>query len=576
MRATATTTPSKSREFIPPSMDLQDWAELKVYYDNLLDRQIGSAADLEQWIQDRNDLDAAISETFAWCYIHITVDSSDDKAMELYQHAVQELSPRIASCEDDLNRKLVNSPFINQLPKPYYNIYLRNIQNAVDLFRQQNIPLATDVQLRSKEHGRIFSEMTIGVNGRQMTLQKAGALLEETDRICRENVYHKINQRILQDTSSLEALFNDLLAKRHQIALNAGYENFRDYKFRELGRFDYTVEQCLDFHESIQHEVLPLVDELNEYRQNTLGLGKLRPWDLHVDTSGQAPLRPFSDTDELVDKSIQCLTELHPFFGKVISIMKEMGHLDLDSRKGKRPGGYNMPLMITGVPFIFMNATHTLNDMRTFLHESGHAIHSYLTKDQQLAVYKRVPSEVAELAAMTMELLTMDHWDMFFSDAEDLRRAKIAQLENVLKVLPWIATIDKFQHWLYTHPNHTSEERRQKWMEMLRQFSSDIVDSEGLEHYSEYIWHKQLHIFEVPFYYIEYGMAQLGAIAIWKRFREEPEQAIRDYINALKLGYTKPIHEIYATAGIAFDFSREYVAELGAFVKHELHKLIHD
>lgn len=574
MRATATTTQREVEKFLPASFKLTDWATLKIYYDNLLERSIGSVAELESWIKDRNDLDSAISEAFSWRYIRITVDSGDQKANELYQYAVQELSPRIASCEDDLNRKLVNSPFVNELDPLKYRIYLRNLKNAVNLFRRENIPLATNVQLRSKEHGRIFSEMTIGVNGRQMTLQKAGTLLEETDRNCRENVYHKINQRILQDTNSLEELFDDLLKKRHQIALNAGYENFRDYKFRELGRFDYTVEECLDFHESIQYEILPLVDELNEYRQNTLGLGKLRPWDLHVDTSGQAPLRPFTDTNELVEKSIKCLSKLDPMFGEVIATMKKMGHLDLDSRKGKRPGGYNMPLMITGIPFIFMNATHALNDMRTFLHESGHAIHSCLTKDHSLNTHKRVPSEVAELAAMTMELLTMDQWNIFFPDPEDLRRAKIAQLENVLKVLPWIATIDKFQHWLYTHPEHTQKERRETWMKMLRTFSSGIVDSEGLEHYSEYIWHKQLHIFEVPFYYIEYGMAQLGAIAIWKKFRENPKQAINSYVNALSLGYTQPIHQIYATAGISFDFSRKYVAELGAFVKEELNRLL--
>lgn len=574
MRATATTTQLEVEQFLPASFKLTDWATLKIYYNNLLERHIDSVESLEQWIQDRNDLDAAISEAFSWRYIRITVDSGDQEASDLYQYAVQELSPRIIACENKLNRKLVNSPFLRKLHPEKYRIYLRNIKNAVNLFRQENIPLATDVQLRSKEHGRIFSEMTIGVNGRQMTLQKAGTLLEETDRTCRESVYHKINQRILQDTNNLEVLFDDLLKKRHQIAMNAGYDNFRDYKFRELGRFDYTVEECLDFHESIQYEILPLVDELNEYRQSTLGLGKLRPWDLHVDTSGQAPLRPFRDKDELVEKSISCLTRLNPLFGDVINTMKNMGHLDLDSRKGKRPGGYNMPLMLTGVPFIFMNATQTLNDMRTFLHESGHAIHSFLTKDHPLNTHKRVPSEVAELAAMTMELLTMENWDIFFPDPEDLKRARIAQLENVLKVLPWIATIDKFQHWLYTHPDHSKEERRQTWMDMLRTFSSGVVDSEGLEHYSEYIWHKQLHIFEVPFYYIEYGMAQLGAIAIWKKFREAPEQAVQSYIDALKLGYTKPIHQIYATAGISFDFSREYVAQLGAFVKGELHKLL--
>lgn len=256
--------------------------------------------------------------------------------------------------------------------------------------------------------------------------------------------------------------------------------------------------------------------------------------------------------------------------------MRDKGHLDLESRKGKRPGGYNMPLHLSGIPFIFMNATNSLNDMRTLMHESGHAIHSLLTHDYELSSAKRVPSEVAELAAMTMELLSMDHWDIFFENEDDLRRAKIGQLENVLKVLPWIATIDKFQHWIYTNPDHNRSERRATWLKILQDFSSAEVDRSGLQQYSEYLWHKQLHLFEVPFYYVEYGMAQLGAIAIWKKYREEPESAIKQYIEALKMGYTRPIKEIYAEAGINFDFSQEYVSELGKFVKEELVRLMVD
>ena len=358
------------------------------------------------------------------------------------------------------------------------------------------------------------------------------------------------------------------------MAQNAGFDNFRDYKFKALGRFDYSVEDCYNFHDSILNEVLPLVEELNRYRKDTLGLKDLRPWDLNVDTSGKQPLRPFENVQELVNKSIRCLSKVDPFFGESITIMKEMGHLDLESRQGKRPGGYNMPLHLTGVPFIFMNATNSLNDMRTLMHESGHAVHSFLIRDYDLNSAKRVPSEVAELAAMTMELLTMDHWDEFFPDAEDLRRAKISQLENVLKVLPWVATVDKFQHWIYSNPQQSKAERKEKWMEIFNEFSSENVDRSGLEEYSEYLWHKQLHIFEVPFYYIEYGMAQLGAIAIWKQYRENPQRAVQNYINALKLGYTVPISEIYEEAGISFDFSRSYVSELGAFVKAELEKLL--
>ena len=565
---------SHERKFLPREFKLTVWSKVKPYYDDLLKRPVNSVAQLEQWIHDRSELEAFVSESFSWRYINITVDSSNEQATELYEYAVQELLPKIISYENTLNNKLVNSPFVDELDSEKYFIYVRGIRNSVALFREENIPLSTEVQLKSKDYGKIFSEMTIGLDGKQMTLQKAGTLLEEVDRNCRESVFHKINQRILQDTDQLEELFSKLLLKRHRMALNAGFDNFRDFKFRTLGRFDYTAEDCYNFHDSIANQVVPLVEELNRYRKDKLQLHTLRPWDLNVDTSGKAPLRPFENVGELVDKTIVCLSKVHPFFGNAISIMKEMGHLDLESRTGKRPGGYNMPLHLTGVPFIFMNATNSLSDMRTLMHESGHAVHSFLMRDYKLNSAKRVPSEVAELAAMTMELLTMDHWEIFFDNEEDLRRAKISQLENVLKVLPWVATVDKFQHWIYSNPDHDMEDRKQKWMEIFTEFSSRNVDRGGLAHYSEHLWHKQLHIFEVPFYYIEYGMAQLGAIAIWKQYRENPKHAIQNYINALKLGYTKTIGDIYEAAGIAFDFSRSYVGELSAFVKAELEDLL--
>ena len=277
----------------------------------------------------------------------------------------------------------------------------------------------------------------------------------------------------------------------------------------------------------------------------------------------------------MIEKSIQCLSRVDPQFGEIIQIMDEMGHLDLDARQGKRHGGYNMPLQLTGVPFVFMNATNSLSDLRTLMHEGGHAVHSYLTRDYKLKSDKIFPSEVAELAAMTMELLTMEHWDIFFSNEEDLLRAHVYQLEHTLRVLPWIATIDKFQHWVYTNPGHSATERKQSWRRILKEFNANSIDHSGFENYLDHLWHKQLHIFEVPFYYIEYGMAQLGAIAIWKQYRENPQQTVQNYLAALKLGYTKPIGEIYKTAGISFDFSKENVRQLGAFVKSELDNLLY-
>ncbi|MCG8330921.1 MAG: M3 family oligoendopeptidase [Chitinophagales bacterium] len=571
---TATILREEERTFVPREFKVTTWSRLKPYYNELLNRPICSREELEQWLKDKGEMDAVVSEAFSWRYINVTVDSSDERAEELYQYAVQKLAPKITSFENELDRKLVECSFITELDPSKYYIHLRSIRNAVQLFRQENIPLATSIQLKSKEYVKIFSEMTIGVDGKQMTLQKASSLLEATDRDYREAVYHKIHQRLLQDTTHLEDLFDELLKMRHQMAINSGFENFRDFKFRALGRFDYEVQDCCDFHDSIKTEIVPLINELNRHRQQSLQLEQLRPWDLFVDPSGSDPLSPFENIDDLVDKSIICLNRVHPEFGRTLRLMRQKGHLDLDSRQGKRPGGYNMPLHISGLPFIFMNATTSLSDMRTLMHEGGHAVHSYLTRDYKLKTAKRVPSEVAELAAMGMELLTMEHWDIFFENPEDLRRAKIAQLEYVLKVLPWIATIDKFQHWIYTHPEQDQEERKENWLRIMREFNSDEVDHSELEHYAEHLWHKQLHIFEVPFYYIEYGMAQLGAIALWKKYRENPDEAVSNFLGAMKLGYTRNVREIYQTAGIEFNFSREYVSQLGAFVKEELQALL--
>ena len=565
---------SETQAFSPNGSSISSWDELELFYTDLANRPLRSVIDLEKWIQDKSDLDAFIGEAFSWMYIRISLNSQNQKALETYKNAVQHIQPKVASQENLLNKRLVASPFFHLLDEKTYGIYTRKVSNSVDLFCDKNVPITTEVQLKSKEYGRIFSQMTIGMEGRQLTLQKASTLLEEKDRSRRQAVYHKINQRILQDTNKIESLFDVLLDKRHQIALNAGFDNYRDYAFRTLNRFDYTPQDCMDFHQSIAEEVVPLLNELYISRRNSLGLKQLRPWDLHIDAHGKEPLRPYLSMTDFLEKGIACLSRIDPSFGEIIQKMDDMGRIDLESREGKRPGAYNMPLFVSGVPFLFMNARYSLNDLRTLMHESGHAVHSYLTKDLNLSSARSFPSEISELAAMTMELLTLEHWDVFFDREEDLKRAKINQLEMVLKVLPWIAVVDKFQHWLYLNPKHSWEDRKAYWSDLVRSYTSSVVDYSGMEHYVDRLWHKQLHVFEVPFYYIEYGFAQLGAIAIWRKYRETPQKAIAQYKKALKLGYTQPIVSVYKAAGIEFDFSRSYVQQLGAFVREELRALV--
>ncbi|MFI5204314.1 MAG: M3 family oligoendopeptidase, partial [Flavobacteriales bacterium] len=364
-----------------------------------------------------------------------------------------------------------------------------------------------------------------------------------------------------------------LTGLRTHVALNSGFKNFRDYKFQELGRFDYGVKECQDMHESIRSEIVPLVKGFYEERKKTLGFDSLRPWDMEVDITGKKPLHPFSTGNELISKTRAAFTRIHPYFGACIASMSELGHFDLESKANKAPGGYNYPLYETGAPFIFMNAVGTHRDLVTMVHEGGHAVHSFLTHSLELTGFKSFPSEVAELASMGMELISMDTWNEFYLNEEELNRAKREQLEKIISLLPWIATVDKFQHWVYTNPGHSLEDRIKNWKIILNEFSTGVVDHSGYEWAQTHSWQRQLHIFEVPFYYIEYAMAQLGAIALWRNYKTNPEKTVKEYTHALSLGYTKTLPEIYQAAGIRFDFSRAYIRELANFVKTEYEKL---
>ena len=310
-----------------------------------------------------------------------------------------------------------------------------------------------------------------------------------------------------------------------------------------------------------------------EKKKEKLGVDTLRPWDTEAEPEGIQPLKPFNGGNELYEKSVACFEKLNPFFADCLKKMHELKHFDLESRKGKAPGGYNCPLTESGAPFIFMNAAGQMSDVTTMVHEGGHAIHSFLSHNLELSAFKEYPMEIAEVASMAMELFSMNHWESFFDNAEDLKRAKEHQLERTITIFPWIATIDKFQHWVYENPTHTVEERTAKWMEILQEFSTNAIDFSGLEAYRAIGWQRQLHLFEVPFYYIEYGMAQLGAIAMWRSYKQNPKQTIENYKKALALGYTKTIPQLYEAAGIKFDFSPAYVKELADFVKAEYEKL---
>jgi len=564
--------PAKQRAYIPQNLEMK-WDNLEPILNELLARPITDVSGLEQWLKDKSELEAALEEDFAWRYIKMSCDTANEELLQSFQYFATEIEPKISPIANQLNQKFNDSPFIDELDQEKYFVYIRAIRKAIEIYREENVELLTKLQVTQQKYQGVTGAMSVEIGGQEYTLEQAANFIKDTDRSVRQQAWETIQQRRLVDKDDLNMLFDELVAMRHQVALNAGFENYRDYMFQALGRFDYTPQDCYHFHEAIEKQVVPILKEQAQKRADALGIEVLKPWDMEVSTTGKAALKPFKNGAELIDKSIECFNAIDPKLGQMLATMKVNNLFDVESRKGKAPGGYNYPLAETGAPFIFMNSANSLRDLTTMVHEGGHAIHTFLTAHLELNDFKHCPSEVAELASMSMELISMDNWHIYFDNEEELLRAKREQLQDVLKTLPWVAVIDQFQHWIYTNPRHNAADREETFKQIYTRFGAGFSNWEGQEAEFGNLWQKQLHLFEVPFYYIEYAIAQLGAIAIWKNYKENPQKAMEQYLAALSLGYTKPINEIYETAGIKFDFSISYIEELASFVKDELQKL---
>ncbi len=561
------------RNFLPQDFTIKTWDDLAPFFEDLETRSIDSAAALELWMQQCSELEAAISEEVCWRQIKMTCDTENTALEESFNYFMLEIQPKIQPVADRLNKKLIQCQYTALLDEKSYFTYLRNIKKNIELFREENIPLQASLSVLQQQFGVISGKMTVTIEGNEYTLQQAARFLEDPDRQLRRDTYFKIQQRRYDDHEALNQLFTELLEKRNQLAANTGYKTYTEYRFAELGRFDYTPADCYAFHNAVKEHVMPLVDDIYRNKKAALGVEVLKPWDVDAEPEGVEPLKPFKNGDELLQKSVDCLQKLYPYFAQCLQKMETLGHLDLESRKGKAPGGYNCPLAESGAPFIFMNAAGTMDDVTTMVHESGHAIHSFLSHPLPLTGFKEYPTEIAEVASMSMELFTMEYWDSFLNNNEELVRAKQQQLERVITLFPWVATIDKFQHWLYSHPNHTPEERQQNWLNILNEFSSGEIDFTDVAEFRKYSWQRQLHLFEVPFYYIEYAIAQLGAIGMWMQFKNNQEQALQNYIYALSLGGTQTLPQLFNAAGLQFDFSGTHIKQLMDFVEKEMKSL---
>lgn len=560
------------RRFVPQGADMGDWKQIEPLFQELLRRTIASMADLEHWLFDCSELSGAIAEERTKRYIAMTTQTDDPVREQAYQDFIEQVDPKTKPMWFALESAYLANPFRKQLPMAQYAVMDRIVDTNVALFREGNVPLETDDALLAKDYQKLFGAMTIGYRGQELTLQQAKKFLEETDRAARQGVWELIARRRLQDREALEALYDKMVPLRTQIARNADFANYRDYIFKRRRRFDYTPEDCYQFHAGVEQAVLPLVTRIYERRRRALDVPTLRPWDTLVDPFGRPPLRPFESTEQFVRGTEEIFRRIDPALGDQFRFMWDEQLLDLESRKGKAPGGYQSTLHERRWPFIFMNAVGRDDDVRTLLHEGGHAFHQMASREQPLIHYRTCPYEFAEVASMGMELLAAPHLSVFYGSEEDYKRAYRNTLEDAVILFPWIATIDAFQHWVYTNPEHTREDRRDTWVQIFLRFQTSI-DWSGYEQERDYEWHRQLHLFAVPFYYIEYGIAQVGALQVWLQSRSDHRGAVERYWRALSLGGSRPLPKLFATAGATFGFDAATLKPLADAVEEELDRI---
>ena len=569
--------------------DAADWSIVEPALRGLLAHEVSDRAGAEAWLVARGDLDAAISEADALMYINMTCDTSDEEASAKYRRHLEEFVPKLKPVAFELDTRQAELCKQHGLASGRHEVIARDTDADVSIFRDENVPLQTELDTLGQDYQTILGAMSVEFDGETKTLPQMSPYLEKTDRAVRESAMRTVAARRMQDADTIDALYDRQIALRDTVGKNAGFEGFTGYTFKAKHRFDYGPEACVAFHDAVEREVMPVLEASGTLRKELLGVDELRPWDLAVDPKGRAPLTPFDGGADLVSKTRAVMRALDPELAGLFETMgdgtntsgvRTGASLDLDSRSGKAPGGYQAMLHVKRKPFIFMNAAGVHRDVETMVHEAGHAFHSMLCSDEDLLHYRDYPTEFTEVASMAMELFTMAHWGVeggFYPDAADLARAQRQQLEGSLRTLAWVATIDAFQHWVYANPGHSAEERRGHWLELEDRFGVRgfrVAWPDDLANVRARTWQAQLHLFEVPFYYIEYGIAQLGALGLWLRSLEEGEAAaLAAYRSGLALGGSRPLPELFTAAGLPFDFGAETVGRLVARVAAELEKL---
>ncbi|HFK1425151.1 MULTISPECIES: M3 family oligoendopeptidase [Bacillus cereus group] len=555
------------------TIDISNVLQLEKTLSSLLNKMISSKLDLESWLKEQSKVIWEIEEQLRAHYIAFQCNTDDEKIKDTFEHDQQFVKPLLKRYQNLLDNKYLESPFRIELDSNVYGLLDAKIKNAQKLFCEENIELEVKEDKLVTEYFEITGGL-IGIwDGEEKTITELQSYLQDSNRDIRKKAKTIISEQFLSVEKELQNILNQLIEIRHQKAKNIQLENYRDYMFKKYERFDYSAKDCYELAESIRKYVVPLKDKILLEKKEKLQVDTLRPWDVSAVTPDQKVLKPIANENDLIEKSTHIFNKLDLEFSTLLNRMYKHDCLDLTSRKGKASGGFCEYLPASQLAFIFMNLNYTQNDIITFIHEMGHSIHNELIKPLKLRQYIEIPAETAELASMTMELFSLNYWDTFYTDKKDLKQAKINFFKDVISYLPIMLIVDQFQHWLYENPSHTSEERNEKYLQLQKHYQSSVIHIDGYENWIATSWLPVLHIFEVPFYYIEYAIAQLGALQMYKQYKEDPKQALENYKKALSLGSSKSLTEVYEAAGIRFDFSSETIKELMAFVEKELELL---
>jgi oligoendopeptidase F len=556
----------------PDAFSEATWDEIRPHYEELVERELDDD-NVEEWLADWSQLDSLLSEASALAYFAYTCDTSNPEREEAQLRFGSDIGPKAYEQRAQLQRRLVERGYV----RPGLETTLKRFSNQVELFREVNVPLFAQLSKLVTEWSKVIGALTVDWDGEEKTPAQVLPYLESRDRTVRERAFKLRAKAFMDQQDVLVSLFDRMYDLRQQVARNAGFESYRDYVHREKNRFDYTPDDCLRFHAAVEEAVLPAAERILQRRRRDMGLDSLRPWDLGVDPKGRPALKPFATVDELVSRSAAVLGQVDRDFRGYVNAMADAALLDLDNRKAKAPGGYSSSLNFRRMPLIFMNAVGIDDDVRTMLHEAGHAFHTFETSHLPFVAQRHPGHEMSEVASMSMELLAapfIGARDGGFYSEEDARRSRTELLEGIILFFPHCASVDALQQWMYTTPQgRDAGARDQKWLELRRRFEGTAVEWSGLDRERIARWYQQPHFFANPFYYIEYGIAQLGALQVWRNSLRDQKDAVRQYRSALALGATKRLPDLYAAAGARLIFDPAGMRELVGSVEEELARL---